>query len=149
MPDRFFVMHEGFLQLALLLKDAGKVGVSCSKLWEHLFNTHTNLNILQENGSWVYVELQTRCDKRILKNSNLKSFPVQLDSIFNIALLPFDVGQVIEGVSMCGAKTQCCVVTFLSFRHLKISCIHNKFLIIHCDVLSNIQKYSYLIHSLC
>lgn len=66
MPDCFFVMHEGFLQLALLLKDAGKVGVSCSKLWKHLFNTHTNLNMLQENGSWVYVELQTGCDKRIL-----------------------------------------------------------------------------------
>lgn len=38
MPDSFFVVHEGFLQLSLLLKDAGKIGVGCSKLWEHLSN---------------------------------------------------------------------------------------------------------------
>lgn len=35
-PDGFFVMHKGLLQLALLLKDTGEVGVGCSELGENL-----------------------------------------------------------------------------------------------------------------
>lgn len=64
MPDSFFVMHEGFLQLALLLKDTGKVGVGCSELWEHLFNTHN-----EPSGTVLtYVETVTAEDgKKVLK----------------------------------------------------------------------------------
>lgn len=35
-PDRLLVVHEGFLELPLLLEDAGQVGVSCGKLRENL-----------------------------------------------------------------------------------------------------------------
>jgi len=38
-PDGLLVVHEGLLEFSLLLQDTGKVGVSCSKLWEHLLKT--------------------------------------------------------------------------------------------------------------
>lgn len=35
-PDSFLVVHEGLLEFSLLLQNTGQVGVSRSKLWEHL-----------------------------------------------------------------------------------------------------------------
>lgn len=51
---------------------------------------------------------------------DLQGFPVELDCLLDIALLPLDIGQVVEGVCVGGAQPQSCVVALLRFRHIAL-----------------------------
>ena len=55
-----------------------------------------------------------------LQRTYIKCLLVELHCLFCKSLLPLDVGQVVEGVSMCRAKSQCCVVAFLCFLDLSL-----------------------------
>ena len=50
---------------------------------------------------------------------HLKGFSVKLDGLFDVALLPFDIGQVVERVGVGGAQAQRRVVAVFRLRHLE------------------------------
>lgn len=50
---------------------------------------------------------------------HLQGLPVELHGLLNEALLSLDVGQVVEGVCVCGAQAQSCVVALLRLRYLQ------------------------------
>lgn len=69
--------------------------------------------------------------------SYLQSLFIETDGLFNVALLPLDVGQVVERVSMIGIHLKSSVVAFLSLGYLQ----HNSSWTLHSTTWDDSQSY--------
>ena len=55
----------------------------------------------------------------VLAAPHLEGFSVELDGLFDVALLPLDIGQVVERVGVGGAQTQRRVVAVFRLGYLE------------------------------
>lgn len=51
---------------------------------------------------------------------NLQGLEIETSCFFNVALLPLDVGKIVERICMCRTQPQCSIITLLCFNHLTL-----------------------------
>ena len=116
----FLIVHEGLMELSLLLEHTGNIRMGYSKLGINLkyqcsvLNTH-NRFLPFYSGVWCVVQI-LNCNVW----AYLQSFVVKLNCFFCKTLLPFDVCKVIEGVCVGRTKGKGCIIAVFSIFYLAL-----------------------------